>query len=143
MSTLLETLNKLHKLYILQEEPSEEDYAKIEKLKKDPDVAKYLENPTEEIIMSAVSFDGMSLKLFPNSQTTEICLAAVKNFGRALQFVKEQTPEICLEAVKRDPLALRFVKEQIPEICLEAVKNNPEAMRYVNIHLPEGPILVD
>ena len=32
------------------------------------------------------------------NQNQEICLAAVKTDGRALQYVEEQTPEICLAA---------------------------------------------
>ena len=40
----------------------------------------------------------------------EICLAAVKQNGRALEFVKNQTPEICFVAMKQDGRALEFVK---------------------------------
>ena len=47
-------------------------------------------------------------------QTLEICLAAVKQNGYALRFVKEQTPEICLAAVEEDSGALQYVKEQTP-----------------------------
>ena len=45
-------------------------------------------------------------------QTQEICLAAVKQNGYALQYVKEQTPDICLAAVKQDGYALQFVKDK-------------------------------
>jgi hypothetical protein len=36
-------------------------------------------------------------------------LAAVKQDGGALRFVKTQTPEVCLEAVKQDRDALQYV----------------------------------
>ena len=49
---------------------------------------------------------------FIDNQTPELCLAAVKNDGRAIQFVKDQTPEICLAAVKNDGNAIRFVKDK-------------------------------
>ena len=41
----------------------------------------------------------------------EECLAAVRQDGYALAFVKEQTKEICLEAVKQNGYALRYVKD--------------------------------
>ena len=37
---------------------------------------------------------------------------------------KNQTPDICLAAVKQDGYALQYVKEQTPDICLAAVKQN-------------------
>ena len=53
------------------------------------------------------------------------------NNGFALEFVKEQTSEICLAAVKQNGFALEFVKKQTPEICLAAVNQNLEAFKYV------------
>ena len=49
------------------------------------------------------------------NQTPEVCLAAVKQDGTALQYVKEQTPEICLAAVKQESAVLKYVKKQTPE----------------------------
>jgi len=40
-----------------------------------------------------------------------MCLAAVRQNGLALQYVKEQIEEICLAAVKQNGLALQYVKE--------------------------------
>lgn len=70
-------------------------------------------------------FKEMSLSevctyLQSHEQTPEVCLAAVRQNGQALKFVKEQTPEICLAAVQRDSHALIYVKEETPEICLAA-----------------------
>ena len=58
-------------------------------------------------------------------------LAAVKQDGNALQYVKKQTETICLAAVERDGCALQYVREQTEAICLEAVKQNGRALRYV------------
>ena len=44
-----------------------------------------------------------------NWSNYEDCLAAVKQDGFALQFVKKQTPEICLAAVKENGFALKFI----------------------------------
>ena len=39
-------------------------------------------------------------------------MAAVKQQGLALEYVKEQTPEICLEAVNQTPNAIMYVKDK-------------------------------
>ena len=70
-------------------------------------------------------------------QTPEICLAAVKQDGTALQYVKGQTPEICLEAVKQNGFALKYVKKQTAEICLAAVKQESAVLKYVKKQTPE------
>ena len=65
------------------------------------------------------------------------CLEAVKQYGLALEYVKEQTSDICLEAVKQHGLALKYVKEQTHEICLEAVKRHHGfALEYVKEQTP-------
>lgn len=64
-------------------------------------------------------------------------LQKVKQYGHALQYVKEQTPEICLASVKKTGIALRFVKQQTPELCWEAVKETGYALQFV-----KDPILL-
>ena len=61
---------------------------------------------------------------FADHQTPEICLAAVKQNGLALQYViiSKRTPEVCLAAVKQNGNSLEYVEEQTHEICLEAIK---------------------
>lgn len=81
---------------------------------------------------------GMGLQFVPeDARTPEICLAAVQEFGFALELVKDQTPEICLAAVKNDERVLHLVKEQTPEICLAAVQKNGHALEYVREQTPE------
>jgi hypothetical protein len=46
-------------------------------------------------------------------QTHEICLEAVKQHGRALQFVRNQTPAICIEAIREDKGAIKYVDKSI------------------------------
>jgi hypothetical protein len=47
------------------------------------------------------------------SYSEKEALEAVKQYGHALQYVKDQTPEICLEAVKQDGHALQYVDKSI------------------------------
>lgn len=74
--------------------------------------------------------DGMTLK-HVNRQTEDICVAAVKQNGKAIYYVREQTERICREAVKQDGTALVYVKKQTSDICMEAFKQNKEAIKWV------------
>ncbi|MDR1984220.1 MAG: DUF4116 domain-containing protein [Prevotellaceae bacterium] len=87
-------------------------------------------------VIAAVKENGLALE-FVKEQTPEICMEAVKQNGWALKYVKEQTPEMCMEAVKESGFALDYVKEQTPEICMEAVKQNGLALHYVKEQTPE------
>lgn len=53
-------------------------------------------NTTDKQWLSIVSADGRLLQLVPN-KTQEICLAAVRNCGWALEWVEFQTPELTEE----------------------------------------------
>ena len=85
--------------------------------------------------LEAVKQYGLALE-YVKEQTSDICLEAVKQHGLALKYVKEQTPDICLEAVKRHGFALEYVKEQTPEMCLQAVKRHGFALKYVKEQTP-------
>ena len=72
-------------------------------------------------------------KLIKSKEWQKICLAAVKQDGFALQYVKEQTAAICLAAVKQDGYALEYVKKQTEAICLAAVKQNEDALEFIKV----------
>jgi len=69
----------------------------------------------------------------------DICLAAVKYSGRALEDVKIKNFEICFAAVKKYAWALEYIKDtlcdfetrQIYEICKEAVTGRGLTLEYV------------
>ena len=64
----------------------------------------------------------------------EVCLAAVKQAGKALRYVPYDMidKEICLAAVKQNGLALECVPYNMidKEICLAAVKQAGKALQY-------------
>lgn len=93
----------------------------------------HIKNMTSELWLMSVTHHGSNLsRIHPEAnRTPEICMAAVKSYGRVLEYVEDQTIEICLEACKQDGLALEFVKTQTPEICLMAVKQNGLALYWV------------
>ena len=68
---------------------------------------------------------------FENYSDEKYCMAAVKENGCALQYVKDQSEAVCMEAVKRNGCALQYVKDQSEAVCMEAVKGNGCALRYV------------
>jgi len=65
------------------------------------------------------------------------CLAAVKQNGYALQYVKNQTLEICLAAVNQNGCAVKYVKNQTLEICLVAIKQNKQALKFIKYQIEE------
>ena len=85
---------------------------------------------TAEICLAAVKQDGNALEYVKN-QTEEICLEAVKQNGWALRYVRDQTEAICLEAVRRIGYVLHSVKNQTEEICMAAVRQNGYALQFV------------
>ena len=90
----------------------------------------------EEICMAAVQEYGLALQ-YVKKQSPEICMAAVQEHAIALLAVEEQTPEICMVAVMKNGLALQWVKKQSPEICMEAVQEDASALQYVEEQTPE------
>ena len=90
---------------------------------------------TPEICLEAVKQNWKALQ-YAKEQTLEVCLEALKqSYGRALRYIDNQTPEICIAAVQQNGWILEYVREQTPEICVEAIKREPEAYKYVR--LPE------
>ncbi|NJA72332.1 DUF4116 domain-containing protein [Clostridioides difficile] len=85
----------------------------------------------DKICLLAVRNYGGALEYVKN-QTDKMCLIAVKNWGWNLYYVKNQTEEICIEAVKQNGSSLQYVNKQTPKLCLEAVKQNGSALDYVN-----------
>lgn len=64
--------------------------------------------------LAAVKINGMCIGLIPDL-THEICLAAVKQNGLALQFVplEIKDDEVCLAAVKQDMKATKYITKEL------------------------------
>lgn len=52
----------------------------------------------------------------------KICIEAVKQDWRMLEFVEEPTEEICMLAINQDGTALKYIENQTEELCLRAVE---------------------
>ena len=58
-------------------------------------------------------------------------LAAVKEDGFAIQYIKNPSEKVQLAAVKRNRLAIRYIKNPSEEVQLEAVKQDGDALQYI------------
>ena len=63
-----------------------------------------------ELIKKVILYGNVNIITHIKERTLEICLAAVKRNGQALEYIKEQTLEICMAAVQQCGLALKYVK---------------------------------
>jgi hypothetical protein len=90
----------------------------------------YIETQTEELCLAAVKQNVCALK-WVKHQDEGVCLAAVQQDGLALKWVNAQTEAICLAAVQNYGGALEYVKKQTEAICLAAVKYDGYALYYV------------
>ncbi|MDK3168075.1 DUF4116 domain-containing protein [Clostridioides difficile] len=75
-----------------------------------------------------------------NKRTTELYLLDKRRLSKLYMVLKKiknrisnkQIKEICLEAVKQNGKALQYVKDQTEEMCLIAVREDKENIQYVN-----------
>ncbi|MCC0671809.1 MULTISPECIES: hypothetical protein [unclassified Clostridioides] len=100
-----------------------------------------------EIDLKIAMKNGIYLKCIKN-QDYRVCIEALKENGRALEYVRwdsmtlleEEIKQICLTAVRKNGDSIKYINwnklnlktEDIMEICIEAVKRNRWAFK--NIH---------
>ena len=68
-------------------------------------------------------------------------MAAVRENGHALYYVKNKAPDICLEAVKQNGWALQYIarREQTLPIAIAALKQDPGCREFLaaKFRIPE------
>jgi hypothetical protein len=97
---------------------------------------------TPELCIAAVKQNGFALEFVPKDlMTTEVCLAAVYRYGCALEYVPEslKSAEMCLAAIRQNALALEYVPENLKtlELCLEAIREAGGGNHVPRLHLSE------
>ena len=76
----------------------------------------YKDECTLEQAIDRVSEYGCSSEIrFFDIQPIELCLAAVRQDGFALDYVRDQTPEICLEVAKKKHLTCRLLSIKVED----------------------------
>ncbi len=94
----------------------------------------------EEICLAAVKQNGLALQYISMMlQTEDLCRVAVQQNGLALQYAapSTHTEELYLLAVQKNGLALQYVGEQTESICLAAIKENTDAFHFIANPTPD------
>src|SRR4051812_17671665 len=83
----------------------------------DGDLLKYVKNQTESICLAAVKDSYRALK-YCTIFSQEICDIAVSKNPNALKYVPGiyQTRELCIAAVRQGGMSIEYVKNQTPEL---------------------------
>ena len=92
-------------------------------------------NSIPEICLAAVKENGYALQYIDKRiLSDEILLAAIKENGKAIQFVdsKKQSHALRLAAVKQTEGALLYIENPTFEICDASVSKYPDTYRYVD-----------
>lgn len=116
----------------------------VEVVSKCPGAIRHIrpQNMAPEILYAAVCKNGLLLTYMLNqsirwshiweTETERICLAAVRQNGLALQFVKHKTLKICEAAVEQNGWALRYVPQQTYDLVRRAYMQNPGISELVD-----------
>jgi hypothetical protein len=106
------------------------------------------EGQTPDMCMKAVTLNGLQLQNVREDACTpeqyrEICLAAVKQNGKALAYAKDKTPGLCMAAIENNAEALEFVPEELKTeaLCLTAVRKDGSLLEFVPEELRSPELL--
>jgi hypothetical protein len=93
---------------------------------------------TPAIELAAVKDYGKALQ-WCNNFSQELCDAAVDRDARAIRYVPDiyQTEALCLKAVTSDGMLLRYCKRQSPAVVTAALQENPDSLIYVKQQTPD------
>lgn len=58
-------------------------------------------------------------------------MAAIKENGYAIQFIRYPSEKVQLEAVKEDGNAIQYIDDPSEKVQIAAIENNPIAIRYI------------
>ena len=89
----------------------------------------------EIISLAAVRQAGVAIEYIKNP-TPAIQLAAVRQAGVAIYYIKNPTPEMQLVAVKQNGTAIEYIENPTPEMQLVAVRRAGVAIRYIENPTP-------
>jgi len=103
----------------------------IEAVKQNGLALQHIEAPyqTEEVCLYAVNNNWRSLQ-YVKRQSDEVCKTAIGKSGKAIQYVLEPTAELCCDAIENDG-GFESIRSFPPDVCLMAVKKNPGFLQYI------------
>ena len=83
-----------------------------------------------EVQIAAVKQNGWAIDFIKNP-SPEVQMAAVKQNGEAIRCIENPSPEVQMAAVNQDGEAIIHIKNPSPEMQLVAVKQNGGAIRFI------------
>lgn len=108
-------------------------YVTLGRLRKNGYTIKYIENPTIEEQLVAVSANGCAIQ-YINEPSEEIQLAAINNEADAIKYIKDPSEEIKRKAVRNKSTSIKYIKNPSKDIQLLSIRQDPK-----NIHFIENP----
>jgi hypothetical protein len=90
-----------------------------------------VKNPSEEVCLSFVQYNGYVIQWIKNPSVT-VCLAAVKQNSHAIYYIDNPSEEVCLSAVQQNCSSIGWIKNPSEAVCLAAVQQNVDAIQWIN-----------
>ena len=87
--------------------------------------------PTEAEQLAAVKQDGYIIRYIKNP-SEQVQLAAVKQDGRSIQYIKNPSEQMQLAAAIQNGEAIRYIKTPPEQVQLAAVKQDCYAIQYID-----------
>jgi hypothetical protein len=103
---------------------------KINMVKQNGKLIKYIKNPDKYVQLEAVKQDGYAIEYIENPNKS-VQLEAVKQNGHAIRHIKNPDKDVQLEAVKQNGYAICNIKNPDKDVKLEAVKQNGYVINYI------------
>lgn len=101
----------------------QEKYEKIilDKFEEDPDLIRYIENPSDSMVMKALNENISNLRYITNPPEN-LCIDIIQKNGMALQYVEHQTNKMCFAAIKQNAKSFCFIRNPTEQMYIEAYK---------------------
>jgi hypothetical protein len=108
---------------------------KLEAVKSDGSIIRYIKNPTKEMKLEAVKSLGWSIKYIKNPTEEMKSIALKKHIGN-IEYIENPSEEIQLEAVQNCGWYIGFIKN--PTMKVKKAAMNEDARVIRNINATEG-----
>jgi len=107
-----------------------DEVIKVDELKKNGMLLKYILEQTEELCLIAVKQNSNAI-IHVKKPTEAIMLATVKQNGMAIKYIKDPSDKICEIALIQNPLVLQYIKYQTIKMIKIACKKNPVTVSMI------------
>jgi hypothetical protein len=100
---------------------NDEDQIKLINSISYPNIFEFIDNPSENVQIAAVTYDGDNIEYIKNP-SEYVQIAAVKNYPSAISCIKKPTEKVKLIAVRKNCITIRLINKPSEKLQIEAVK---------------------